>query len=125
MTNRRLVIGPVTRTDFVRYAGASGDFNPLHHDEPFCLAAGFPSPFSMGMFQAGVLGTLATVTRRPEAVREFRVRFVRPLWPGEVLHCEEESATLDEDGSSEHVSLIARTEAGDIVVMAWVTFAVD
>ena len=38
-----LEIGPITRTDIVRYAGASGDLNPIHHDEGFATSAGFPS----------------------------------------------------------------------------------
>ena len=43
------VYGPVTRTDVVRYQGASGDLNPVHHDEPFARAAGFPAPLGVGM----------------------------------------------------------------------------
>ena len=39
-----LVVGPLTRTDFVRYQGASGDMNPLHHDEIFARAAGYDAP---------------------------------------------------------------------------------
>ena len=39
-------IGPLTRTDFVRYQGASGDMNPIHHDEPFARAAGFDGPLA-------------------------------------------------------------------------------
>ena len=53
-------VGPLTRTDFVRYQGASGDFNPIHHDEEFAQAAGYPTVFSVGMLQAGILATLAT-----------------------------------------------------------------
>ena len=52
--------GPPARTDIVRYAGASGDFNALHHDEQVARAAGFPAVFSMGMFQAGLPATYAT-----------------------------------------------------------------
>jgi acyl dehydratase len=37
------VFGPITRTDIVRYQGASGDFNPIHHDDDFAKSAGFPS----------------------------------------------------------------------------------
>ena len=60
-------IGPLTRTDFVRYQGASGDMNPIHHDEEFAKSAGFPIVFSVGMLQAGVLGTLLHgVARRGE-----------------------------------------------------------
>ncbi len=52
--------GPLTRTDFVRYQGASGDFNPIHHDETFAKASGFPTVFSVGMLQAGILASFAT-----------------------------------------------------------------
>src|SRR5205823_876970 len=38
--------GPLTRTDFVRYQGASGDFNPIHHDDDFAQSAGYPTPCS-------------------------------------------------------------------------------
>jgi acyl dehydratase len=40
-----MTIGPVTRTDFVRYQGASGDMNPIHHDETFARAAGYEAPW--------------------------------------------------------------------------------
>ena len=50
--------GPLTRTDFVRYQGASGDFNPIHHDDEFAQSAGYPTVFSVGMLQAGILGEL-------------------------------------------------------------------
>ena len=49
-------IGPLTRTDVVRYAGAGGDFNPIHHDEPMAVAAGMPGTFAMGLLHAGMLG---------------------------------------------------------------------
>ena len=52
--------GPITRTDMVRYQGASGDFNPIHHDEEFAQSAGYPSVFSVGMLQAGILAGFAT-----------------------------------------------------------------
>jgi acyl dehydratase len=48
---------PVTRTDLVGDAGASGDFHHLHHCEQFCRAAGFPSAFAMGMYSAGLTGS--------------------------------------------------------------------
>ena len=55
-----MVVGPLTRTDFVRYQGASGDMNPLHHDETFARAAGYDAPVAVGMLNAGLLGTYAT-----------------------------------------------------------------
>jgi acyl dehydratase len=80
--------GPITRTDIVRYQGASGDFQPLHHDEPFARSCGFPSVFSVGMLQAGLLATFATDWLGLESLRRFVVRFVEQVWPGDVLSCE-------------------------------------
>ena len=79
--------GPLTRTDFVRYQGASGDFNPIHHDEDFAKSAGFPTVFSVGMLQAGYLATYVTDLFGPSNVRNFRVRFSEQVWPGDVLTC--------------------------------------
>jgi len=45
----------VTRTDLVKYAGASGDYNPMHHDESIAQKAGMPSVFAHGMFSMGLL----------------------------------------------------------------------
>lgn len=77
--------GPVSRTDLVRYAGASGDFNPLHHDEDFARNAGLPSVMAHGMFSAGLLGSylVSWIGERP--LRAFKVRFRAPVWPGDVL----------------------------------------
>jgi acyl dehydratase len=47
--------GPQSRTDIVQYQGASGDFNPIHHDDEFAQSAGYPGAFSVGMLQAGIL----------------------------------------------------------------------
>jgi acyl dehydratase len=79
--------GPLSRTDIVRYAGASGDFNPIHHDETFAQAAGFPTVFSIGMFQAALLATFATDWLGAEAIRRFTVRFSEQVWPGDELTC--------------------------------------
>ena len=63
----------LTRTDFVRYAGASGDFNPIHHDQTFGEAAGNPTVFAMGMLNAGILSRVVTAFVGRPAVRRFRV----------------------------------------------------
>src|SRR5487761_1925294 len=82
-----LVIGPISMTDIVRYQGASGDMNPIHHDEAFARKAGFTSPLALGMMQAGMLATWATDWLGAEHIRRFRVRFVEQVWPGDVLTC--------------------------------------
>ena len=58
----------LTRTDLVRYAGASGDFNPMHTDEVLAVAAGQPSVFGHGMFSMGILATAITRCRQPVAM---------------------------------------------------------
>ena len=79
------LLGPLTRTDFVRYQGASGDFQAIHHDEPYALAAGFPAPIAVGMLTAGALGAWATDWLGPENVRRVAFRFRAPAFPGDVL----------------------------------------
>jgi acyl dehydratase len=75
----------LTRTDLVRYAGASGDFNPMHTDEVAAQAAGLPSVFGHGMFSMGLLGTAITDYVGAGNVRNFKVRFTKQTWPGEEL----------------------------------------
>ncbi|HUO49515.1 MAG TPA: MaoC/PaaZ C-terminal domain-containing protein [Acidimicrobiales bacterium] len=75
----------LTRTDLVRYAGASGDYNPMHHDEILATAAGQPSVFGHGMFSMGLLGTALTDFVGPGNIIHYKVRFSRQTWPGEEL----------------------------------------
>ena len=76
---------PLTRTDLVMYAGASGDFNPMHHDEVAARQAGLPSVFGHGMFTAGLLATAVTDYVGIGTLKSYRVRFTKQTWPGEVL----------------------------------------
>ncbi|MCU1458464.1 MAG: MaoC domain protein dehydratase [Actinomycetia bacterium] len=75
----------LTRTDLVRYAGASGDFNPMHSDEVAAKAAGLPSVFGHGMFTAGLLGRAITDYVGVGNLKNYKVRFTKQTWPGEVL----------------------------------------
>src|SRR5271168_2115651 len=75
----------LTRTDLVRYAGASGDFNPMHHDEVQATAAGQPSVFGHGMFSMGLLASAVTDYVGVGNVTHYKVRFARQTWPGEEL----------------------------------------
>jgi acyl dehydratase len=75
----------LTRTDLVKYAGASGDFNPMHHDEVAAQAAGQPSVFGHGMFSMGMLGSALTDYVGVGNVLRYQVRFARQTWPDEVL----------------------------------------
>jgi acyl dehydratase len=75
----------VSRTHFVRYAGASGDFNPMHHDDTVATKVGYPSVFGHGMFTAGVLSHYVTDWVGLENLRKFRVRFTGQVYPGDTL----------------------------------------
>ena len=75
----------LTRTDLVMYAGASGDFNPMHHDEVKAQAAGLPSVFGHGMFSAGFLATAITNYVGLGTLKRYKVRFAKQTWPGETF----------------------------------------
>jgi acyl dehydratase len=75
----------LTRTDLVMYAGASGDFNPMHHDEVKAQEAGLPSVFGHGMFSMGLLGKAITDYVGIGNLRTYKVRFTKQTWPGETL----------------------------------------
>ncbi|MCL5444791.1 MAG: MaoC family dehydratase N-terminal domain-containing protein [Actinobacteria bacterium] len=75
----------LTRTDLVRYAGASGDYNPMHHDEIAAQAAGQPSVFGHGMFTMGLLGSAIEDYVGVANLKRYKVRFSRQTWPDEEL----------------------------------------
>lgn len=78
-------IGPVTQTDIVKFAGAGGDFNPLHHDADFAAKAGFKKPIAMGQFTAGLLVAWLTDWCGIENLRSIEVRFTAPLSIGDTV----------------------------------------
>jgi acyl dehydratase len=120
------VFGPVTRTDIVRYQGASGDMQPIHHDEEYARAAGFPTVFSVGMFQAGLLASWAADWLGPENVRRYRARFKEQVWPGDVLTCSGVVAREYEAHGEGRVDLdlVCTRQTGGVAVQAWATFVV-
>ena len=77
----------ITRTDIVRYAGASGDFNPIHHDQGFAEASGNPTVFAMGMMNAGILSRLISDYAGLENLRKYKIRFATRVWPGDSITC--------------------------------------
>src|SRR6202050_2806701 len=83
----KIEIKGVTRPDFVRYAGASGDFVPLHYDQTFVEAAGIPTVFAQGMFTAGLLSKAVTDYVGIGNVRRFQGGFATPVCAGDVITC--------------------------------------
>ncbi len=84
---RALTVGPITRTDLVRYAGASGDFNPNHHDEIYAIRSGFEKPFAHGMLQGGYLARLLSEWLGPDSLTNLKLRFSAQAWPGDLVIC--------------------------------------
>jgi acyl dehydratase len=98
-----LVCGPLTRTDFVRYAGASHDFNPNHHDEIYATKSGNKAVFGMGMLAGGYCARLLTDWLGDGALKRLRIRFASRLWPDDVLTC---TARVTEKGSGDQAGTV-------------------
>lgn len=115
----KVVAKDLTRTQIVQYAGASGDFNPLHTDEIFASRiAGYPTVFAHGMLSMGVTGTLVTDSFGDGTVTGYGVRFRSQVWPGDTL-----TATItvtDVARHHEHTDVSATIETtnqkGEVVV---------
>jgi acyl dehydratase len=70
----------VTRADLIRYAGASGDFNPIHWSDRAARGVDLPGVIAHGMFTMALVGRAVTAyAGAPDAVVEFSVRFARPV----------------------------------------------
>jgi acyl dehydratase len=69
----------ISRTDIVRYAGAAGDFNPVHHDAVAARALGYPDVFAMGLLPAGILASMAA--RSGGQLLAVAARFRGQVWP--------------------------------------------
>ena len=99
--HRELVlVDNLTRTQIVQYAGASGDFNPLHSDEIFAReVAGYPGVFAHGMLTMGMTGRILTDWVGDGRLLSYGVRFVKQVWPGDTLTARAEvTAIRDDDG---------------------------
>jgi acyl dehydratase len=110
--------GPITTTDIVRYQGASGDMNPMHHDDDLARSAGYPEAFSVGMLSAGYLATYCTDFFGTESVRRFRTRFREIVWRGDVLTTSGiiREITPVADGVRVTVDLLVTTQTGKCAV---------
>ena len=78
---------PVDRVQLARYAGASGDFNPVHVDETYAKSLGMPSVYAPGMLIMGFLGQLVSDWARGAQLRRYSVKFSKIIWPGDTVVC--------------------------------------
>lgn len=116
------VFEDVGREAFVRYAGASGDFNRIHYDGPYAAAAGHPGVFGQGMLTAGFVAAVATDWLGLGGLERFRTRFLAPVRPGDSLVVEGAVSEVDRgDDVVVEADLRARNDAGDQVAASSVT----
>jgi acyl dehydratase len=115
-----VVVEKLTRTQIVQYAGASGDFNPLHHDEAFAReVAGYPSLFAHGMLTMGLTGRLLTDWLGDGVLRSFGVRFVSQVWPGDTLTARGRVTAIEPlggGGGRVEIEIVTANQRGEPVV---------
>ena len=127
-THTERVVENLSRTQIVQYAGASGDYNPLHSDEVYTTqVAGYPSVFAHGMLTMGLTSKMLTNYVGPGRLKKFGVRFTNQVWPGDTLDATATvEAIRDEDGGKVvDLKLSTTNQDGKEVVTGSATARVD
>jgi acyl dehydratase len=123
-TKSLVVVDDLTRTQIVQYAGASGDYNPLHSDDRFTKEiAGYPSVFAHGMLTMGMTGRVLTDWFGVEGLANYGVRFVKQVWPGDTLTATATvTAVREEDGATlADLTVETKNQDGDVVMSGTAT----
>ena len=109
-THSEQVVDNLTRTQIVQFAGASGEYNPIHTDEVYSLkVAGYPSVFAHGMLTMGLTGTMLTNYVGDGRLTKFGVRFTKQVWPGDSLTAKATVDAIREEGGQHFVDLSLST----------------
>ncbi|WP_371745911.1 MULTISPECIES: MaoC family dehydratase [Arthrobacter] len=109
----------VTRQDLVKYAGASGDFNPIHWNEAFATGVGLPGVIAHGMFTMGAAVQLVTDwAGDPAAVVDFQTRFTKPVLVTDTTGTEEPGAVIEVTGAIGALDADAGTARVDLTVVS-------
>ena len=122
------LVDDLTRTQIVQYAGASGDYNPVHTDTEFATkVAGYPSVFAHGMLSMGMTGKMLTNYVGDGRLTKFGVRFTRQVWPGDTLDAKATVQEIREEGGQHYVDLTVETvnQNGETVVSGSATAKID
>jgi acyl dehydratase len=115
-TYSEVLVEDLKRTQLVQYAGASGDYNPVHTDEKFVTeVAGYPTVFAHGMLTMGMTGMLLTNYVGDARLTNYGVRFVNQVWPGDTLTGTAEVTAIREDDGVQLVDLTITTVNQDDV----------
>ena len=109
-----VIVEDLTRTQIVQYAGASGDYNPVHSDEKFVTeVAVYPTVFAHGMLTMGMTGRMVTNYVGDGRLTYYGVRFVNQVWPGDTLTARAEVAEVREENGETLVDLAISTTNQD------------
>ena len=113
-----LAKAPIDRVQLSRYAGASGDFNPVHVDEVYAKSVGMPSVYAPGMLVMGMLGQLISDWARGGQLRRYHVRFIKMVWPGDTVVCKGRVSDRHGEGGRYFVDveLWAENQRGELVM---------
>ena len=127
-THAEQLVNNLTRTQLVQYAGASGDYNPVHTDEIFTTKiAGYPSVFAHGMLTMGMTGKMLTNYVGDGRLTAYGVRFTRQVWPGDALTAKATVKALREENGIPLVDLDVATvnQNGEEVLNGYAIARVD
>jgi acyl dehydratase len=117
-SHQEVVVSNLTRTQIVQYAGASGDYNPLHTDEVFATeVAGYPTVFAHGMLTMGLTGKMLTNYVGDGRLTKFGVRFTAQVWPGDTLTAKATVDAVREEDGERFVDLSVETMNQDGVTV--------
>jgi acyl dehydratase len=109
-THEEVVIHNLSRTQLVMYAGASGDYNPVHTDEVFATkVAGYPTVFAHGMLTMGLTGKMLTNYVGDGRLTKFGVRFSSQVWPGDTLTARARIEAIRQENGQHLVDLVVST----------------
>lgn len=121
-----VLVENLTRGQIVQYAGASGDFNPLHTDEIYAAKiAGYPSVFAHGMLTMGMTGKALTDLFGVKSLRRFGGRFRAQVWPGDSLRAVVSVLSVSDDGTTAQLSIATNNQHGTSVFEGTATVAVS
>ena len=122
------VCNNLSRTQIVQYAGASGDYNPLHSDEIFTTQiAGYPSVFAHGMLSMGMTGKMLTNYVGDGRLKSYGVRFTAQVFPGATLTAKATITDIrEEDGEKiADIEVSTTDEAGTEVIKGQASAVLD
>jgi acyl dehydratase len=126
-TYTAMLVEDLKRTQIVQYAGASGDYNPIHTDGPFAAHVGYPSTFAHGMLTMGMTGKLLTDYVGDGRLTKYGVRFTSQVWPGDTLKSTATVTAIREEGGQKFVDLTVSTinQNGREVLNGYATARID